>query len=487
MKIWFSPHGRRPERLIWHSSFYDGENYLYEQMKENRRSNTILTFMQQNLCRIRIESKTKYGAAGSRSLANCVQSSSAMTLRDLIVDVMRTLWAHKLRAFLTMFGIAWGIVSIVLMVAAGEGLRKGQEEQTQTLGKDVMIVFHGRTSLQAGGMHAGRLVHWEDPDVPVVQAEGVDCEYAIPELEQETVLTHSNFNNASLEVTGSYPQFSAIRSLTVGLGRFYDWNDMREARRVAFLGSDAAKQLFPGRNPVGENVYLNDFPFVVIGVMAKKKQDSSYDGWDVNKIFIPFSAMRRDFPDKPPGTPTTFDQLLVTPKSVEQHEACKHEVRVALARMHRYDPNDKEACPIWDTVQEAKAFRQMTDGMKYFLGAVGIVTLLLGGIGVMNVMLVAVRERTRRNWSPQGDRRAGRNHPAPVFCGSPDYCIAERSDWLGRGIWILCAGEFVAHAGLFCRTDSRLDVRPCRCRIAGRDRDWRRAVPGAQSGVYRSY
>jgi len=87
--------------------------------------------------------------------------------------------------------------------------------------------------------------------------------------------------------------------------------------------------------------------------------------------------------------------LLVTPKSVEQHEACKHEVRVALARMHRYDPNDKEACPIWDTVQEAQAFKAMTDGMKYFLGAVGIVTLLLGGLGVMNVMLVAVRERTR--------------------------------------------------------------------------------------------
>jgi len=318
-----------------------------------------------------------------------------MVFRDLLADTLRALWAHKLRTFLTMFGIAWGIVSIVLMVAAGEGLRKGQEEQAQTLGKDVMIVFHGRTSLQVGGARAGRLVHWEDPDVPVVQAEAMDCEYAIPELEQQTVLTHSNFNNASFTVTGSYPQFGEIRSLNVGLGRFYDWNDMRDARRVAFLGSDAAKQLFSGRNPVGENVYLNDFPFVVIGVMAKKKQDSSYDGWDVNKVFIPFSAMRRDFPDKPPGTASTFDQLLVTPKSVEQHEACKREVRVALARMHRYDPNDKEACPIWDTVQEAKAFRQMTDGMKYFLGAVGVVTLLLGGLGVMNVMLVAVRERTR--------------------------------------------------------------------------------------------
>src|ERR1700691_5426332 len=318
-----------------------------------------------------------------------------MTLGDLFRDVLRTLWAHKLRAFLTMFGIAWGSVSIVRRVTPGEGLRKGQEDQAKTLGKDVMIVFHGRTSLQAGGTRAGREVHWLDPDVAAVQADAPDCQYAIPELEQEDVRAHSNFNNAAFLVTGSQPPFQEIRSLAVGQGRFYDWDDNREGRRVAFLGSDAAKQLFPGRNPVGENVYLNAFPYVVIGVMATKKQDSSYDGWDVNKIFIPFGAMRRDFPDKPPGTPTTFDFLLVTPRSVEQHESCKREVQVALGRMHNFDPNDKEACPIWDTVQEAQAFRQMTDGMKYFLGAVGIVTLFLGGLGVMNVMMVAVRERTR--------------------------------------------------------------------------------------------
>ncbi len=319
-----------------------------------------------------------------------------MVLRDLIGDVFRTLWAHKLRTFLTMFGIAWGIVSIVLMVAAGEGLRKGQEIQSRNLGKDIMIVFHGRTSLQAGGTRAGKVVHWEDTDVQAVQSEGPDCEYAIPELEQGDVRTHSNYNNAAFLVTGSYPEFGDIRSLTVGAGRFYNWDDEREARRVAFLGTDAAKQLFTeGRNPIGENVYLNGIPYLVIGVMAKKKQDSSYDGWDVNKVFVPFSAMRRDFPDKPPGTAHTFDQLLVTPKSVQQHEACKHQVRTALARMHGYDPTDKEACPIWDTVQEAKAFTTMTDGMKYFLGAVGLVTLFLGGIGVMNVMMVAVRERTR--------------------------------------------------------------------------------------------
>jgi putative ABC transport system permease protein len=383
-----------------------------------------------------------------------------MSLGDLFRDVLQTLWANKMRAFLTMFGIAWGIVSIVLMVAAGEGLEKGQEEQAKTLGKDVMIVFHGRTSLQAGGTHAGRLVHWVDGDLPAVQTETPDCRYVIPELEQETVRAHSNFNNATLEVAGSYPQFAYIRTLDVGQGRFYDWDDMREARRVAFLGSDAAKQLFPGRNPVGDNVYLDDFPFLVIGVMQKKKQDSSYDGWDVNKIFVPFSAMRRDFPDKPPGTPTTFDQLLVTPKSVEQHEACKHEVRAALARMHRYDPNDKEACDIWDTVQEAQAFKTMTDGMKYFLGAVGIVTLMLGGLGVMNVMLVAVRERTREI----GVRKA---------IGAPAGTILRQFFVEALIIALLSGGIGLGVAFGFC---GLVDLLPMPDYFAGLIPDWRSAL-----------
>jgi len=294
-----------------------------------------------------------------------------------------------------MFGIAWGVVSIVLMVAAGEGLRVGQQKQAETLGRDLLIVFHGRTSLQVGGARAGRLVRWIDSDLPHLQAEATDCQYAIPELEQQTVRSHTAFNAAAFTVTGSTPEFAEIRSLGIDEGRFYDQSDLAEARRVAFLGSDAKKQLFGSRPSLGQFVYLNDIPFTVIGVMSSKKQDSSYDGWDISKIFIPYSAMRHEFPDKPPGTPYTFDQLLVVPRSIEDHEACKGEVRRVLGRLHDFDPNDKEACPIWDTIQEAKAFRTMTDGMKYFLGAVGIVTLLLGGLGVMNVMLVAVRERTR--------------------------------------------------------------------------------------------
>src|SRR5438876_6125555 len=193
-------------------------------------------FSQQNDTSLRIT--TGDGRAGLRSPGCRVQAT--MVFRDLIGDVLRTLWVHKLRTFLTMFGIAWGIVSIVLMVAAGEGLRKGQEEQTRNLGKDIMIVFHGRTSLQAGGTRAGRVVHWEDTDVQAVQAEGPDCQYALPELEQNDVRTHSNYNNAAFLVTSSYPEFGDIRSLNVGAGRFYNWDDEQEGRRVAFIGTDAA-------------------------------------------------------------------------------------------------------------------------------------------------------------------------------------------------------------------------------------------------------
>jgi putative ABC transport system permease protein len=318
-----------------------------------------------------------------------------MIFRDLVKDVITTLWAHKLRTFLTMFGIAWGIVSIVLMVAAGEGLRVGQQKVAQSFARDLMIVFAGRTSMQAGGTRAGRRIIFEDSDIPQLKDESPSCRYITPELGQGNIQVKSAYNNASPTVTGSYPEFSEIRSIDVAEGRWYNWEDETQSRHVAFLGSELRKQLFPGRTAVGETIYIQDVPYNVIGVMRDKKQDSSYDGWDVNKVFVPYSVMQQEMPNKPPQTPHSVDRLLVQPMSTDKHESCKSEIRASLGRIHNFDPHDKEAAGIWDTLEEAKAFRRMTDGMKYFLGAVGITTLLLGGIGVMNVMLVAVRERTR--------------------------------------------------------------------------------------------
>ena len=318
-----------------------------------------------------------------------------MSFRELVADTLRTLWTHKLRTLLTMFGIAWGIISITLMVAAGEGLRVGQQRAAETFSKDIMIIFAGRTSLQAGGTRAGRNIKWQSGDYLVVAQEAPACREVLPELGQNNIPARSQYNNGAFSVTGSLPSFAHLRSLTVAEGRFYNEEDHAASRRVAFLGSQVYKQLFAGRAALGETISVGDFPYTVVGVMKSKEQDSSYDGQDTGKVFIPFSAMMRDFPDKPPGTPYTIDRLLAAPVSLEQHEACKWQVRRALGRLHRFDPRDKEAASIWDTVEDTKAFRQMTDGMKYFLGAVGLTTLFLGGIGVMNIMLVSVRERTK--------------------------------------------------------------------------------------------
>ena len=317
-----------------------------------------------------------------------------MSFRDLLADTLATLWAHKRRTLLTMFGIAWGIISITVMVAAGEGLGKGIQKNQETFGKDVMIVFSGRTSMQVGGSRAGRPVRWMEDDYVQVAKESPACKYVMPELGNE-VQVHSAFNSGTISTVGSLPPFREIRSVDVAEGRFYNDEDNLEARNVAFLGTETKKQLFAEREAVGATISLNGIPYKVIGVMKSKDQNSSYDGFDTRKIFLPFNAMRRDFPNKPPAVEHTVSRILVAPWSLETHPDCVRQVRRTLGRLHNFDPRDKEAAGIWDTVKNAEANRMIIVGMEVFMGAVGIATLFLGGLGVMNVMLVSVRERTR--------------------------------------------------------------------------------------------
>ena len=317
-----------------------------------------------------------------------------MTFRDLLRDTIATLWAHKRRTLLTMFGIAWGIIAITLMVAAGEGLGRGIEKQQENFGKDVMIIFAGRTSMQAGGTRSGRVVHWMEDDYIQVAKEAPACKYVLPEL-GSNVKVHSAFNSGDLDTVGSLPPFTEIRSITVAEGRFYNYEDNEQGRRVAFLGSDAKKQLFAEREALGQTVELNGIPYTVIGVMKSKDQNSSYDGVDIRKIFIPFNSMKRDFPNKPPAFEHSIDRLLAAPWSLETHPLCVRQIRRALGRLHHFDPRDEEAASIWDTVKAAEARRMIFVGMEVFMGAVGVATIFLGGLGVMNVMLVSVRERTR--------------------------------------------------------------------------------------------
>jgi len=281
-----------------------------------------------------------------------------------------------------------------VMVAAGEGLGVGIQKNQETFGKDVMIVFGGRTSMQAGGMRSGRIIRWTEDDYIQVAKEAPACKYVMPEM-GNNVQVHSLFNSGDIQAVGALPPFTEIRSITVAQGRFYNEQDNANARNVAFLGSDAKKQLFADRDALGQTVWMNGIPYTVIGVMKPKEQNSSYVGADVRKIFIPFNAMRRDFPNKPPAPEHSVDRLLVAPWSLDTHVDCVRQIRRSLGRLHNFDPRDKEAAGIWDTVKNAEANRMIIVGMEVFMGAVGVATLFLGGLGVMNVMLVSVRERTR--------------------------------------------------------------------------------------------
>jgi putative ABC transport system permease protein len=318
-----------------------------------------------------------------------------MSFRDLLRDTLQTLRAHKLRTGLTMFGLLWGVVSITLMSAAGDGLRLGQQQVARKFGENIVIVFPGRTSLQAGGERSGKRIMWGVHDYRTIAPQCPSCQWILPELTRGGVNVRSNRNAATLLVSGSLPPYASLRFLPVAEGRFHSWQDAEQARRVAFIGSDVRKQLFASGRAVGETITLNGLPYQVIGVMENKDQDSSYDGRDVNKVFIPYPSMVRDLPPPPPRPANTMDQIILKAKTLESNDDCIREVRRGLAGLHGFDPADEEAANIWDTVKTARAFASMANGMKYFLGSMGAVTLLLGGLGVMNVMLVAVRERTR--------------------------------------------------------------------------------------------
>src|SRR5207248_941466 len=178
-----------------------------------------------------------------------------MSFTDLFRDTLATLWAHKRRTLLTMFGIAWGIISITIMVAAGEGLGDGIKKNQEAFGKYVMIVVAGRTSMQAGGMTSGRLIRWLEDDYIQVAKEAPACKYVMPELGND-VQVRSLFNSGTIQTVGSLPPFAEIRSVAPAQGRFYNDEDNAEARNVAFLGSDTKKQLFAERDALGQTIWM---------------------------------------------------------------------------------------------------------------------------------------------------------------------------------------------------------------------------------------
>ena len=332
-------------------------------------------------------------------------------MREAVIQVFQNLRANKLRSFLTMFGILWGVISVVVLSATGEGFQRGNQHVLEELGRNVGIVWGGRTSLQAGGERAGRRILLTVDDARALARESSMIRVVSPEIQRGGVSVKSQYNAASLMVHGIEPQYQEIRTIDIERGRSFRFSDEENALRVAVIGADATAQLFGSRDSIGQTVRLNGLPYTVIGKIRKKDQDSNYSGPDNDKVFVPFSAMSRDLPrlGVPPGV---VSQIIVAPqqKVIDQLPGVldsrtgriedidwplEREVRRILAAHHRFDPGDRNAIDMWDTTLDTLLFGRMILTMKQFFSFVGVVTLALGGLGVMNIMLVAVRERTR--------------------------------------------------------------------------------------------
>jgi putative ABC transport system permease protein len=332
-------------------------------------------------------------------------------MREALIQSFQNLRANKLRSFLTMFGILWGMISVVVLSATGEGFRRGNDKVLRELGKNIGIVWGGRTSLQAGGERAGRQILLTLDDARAIAAESSMVAIVSPELTRGAVRVKSAYNAAAAQVTGIEPQYQEIRTIELEYGRNFTWVDEDQVSRVAIVGFDMAEQLFGKRSILGENITLNGMPYTVIGKIRKKNQDSNYSGPDNNKIFVPFAAMSRDMPRRDAAQGTLSDIIVAPkdwvvdelPRALDRRDGriedidwpLEQNVRAILARRHGFDPGDTQAIAMWDTSLQTLMFGRMVGHMKQFFTIVGVVTLLLGGIGVMNIMLVAVKERTR--------------------------------------------------------------------------------------------
>ncbi len=325
---------------------------------------------------------------------------------------IENLRANKLRSLLTMFGILWGIVSIVLLSAAGEGFRRGNDTVLREFGKNIVIIRRGRTSMQAGGERAGRLITLTLDDARALARQSRLLKVVSPEIMRNGIRVKSRYNAGSIDVHGVEPQYQLIRTIELDYGRQFNWQDEEQRHKVAIVGADVAEQLFGDRNALGETIAIGGVPYEVIGKMRKKKQDSNYSGPDDTKIFVPFASMQQDLPAVGYGyRPGSLSAIIVTPKDEVVAEVIRDlpvgtepmfardgiiefEIRGILARRHGFDPKDKDAVNIWNTTFSTAMFDRIISGMKNFFSAVGFITLALGGLGVMNIMLIAVKDRT---------------------------------------------------------------------------------------------
>ena len=304
-------------------------------------------------------------------------------------QLARDLWSQKLRTFLTAFGIIWGTVAVSLLLAFGHGLHRQMIKKTAGLGDRIVIAWTMRTSMNFEGLGKGRRMRMTEEDIEYLKAQvpliaGISGEYS------KNLIARFGGRQRSVEVSGVSPAYGPMRNMVPAFGgRFIDDLDVRQRRRVVFVGNELAEDLFGSLDAVGETVMIHGSPFLVVGVLQPKEQDSSYSGRDHSKMIIPESTFRALTGQK------YVNNFIYKAPAPDLNKALNEQVRAALSSRLRFHPDDDQAIQVWDTSEMFVFMDAFMLGFKLFLGIMGVLTLVVGGIGVSNIMNVVVEERTR--------------------------------------------------------------------------------------------
>src|SRR6266481_2579223 len=306
-------------------------------------------------------------------------------MRDLLQEAYGAMRHNRRRTALTMLGMAWGIATVVMLLAYGDGFGQACANIFANFGTKLVIVVPGRTSMQAGGQKAGVLVRFTQDDVETLTTNLPQITHIAPEVSKPASI-HYDTRVFTCTVTGTYSNVMHVRALKLRQGRFYNPEDEMQRARVAVIGSEAKEKLFSGRNALGEHIRVDGLSFEVIGVAAAKMQEGNSD---INRtLYLPFTTMG-DLKD------TRYLDSIWFNYATPEYEKLEQTVRSLMAVEKKFNQNDRQAVLIFNLMTQVHQFEIITIGLKILLGFIGTLTLGIGGVGLMNIMLVSVTQRTR--------------------------------------------------------------------------------------------
>ena len=312
-------------------------------------------------------------------------------LGDIIREVFHYLRQYKSRTFMTMFGIIWGTITVVVLLAFGVGVKRQMSKNMHGMGEGITILWPGRTSIPFQGYGRDRWIRFREEDAEILRSEIIQIEAISPEYSRWGTPVRVGEKVIKPNITGIYPEYGPIRNiLEQPGGRWINNLDLKDRKRVVFLGDKLKDFLFgENQNAIGEYVQIGDSPFIVIGVLKKKTQPSSYNARDQDRAFIPASTFSSLFGHK------YIEDIVYRVYDPRLSKAVQTRIYEVMGKKYKFDPKDKHALGIWDTSEMDKFIFYFSLGINVFLIIIGALTLTVGGIGLANIMYVIVQERTR--------------------------------------------------------------------------------------------